>query len=50
MMALPYIAFPLLMSLFLEWSRERKYYKITGSPLSLSSINYIPSFLKDTGL
>ena len=34
----PFIVFPLLMSKFLEWSRERKYYKITGSPVSLSSI------------
>ena len=38
--ALPYIVFPLLMSKFLESSRERKYYKITGSPMSLSSIIY----------
>ena len=43
-MALPYIVFPLLMSRFLESSRERKYYKITGSPMSLSSIIYYVFF------
>ena len=44
LIVLPFIAFPLLMPWFLESSRERKYYKVTGSPLSLSSIIYFVFF------
>ena len=43
-MTLPYIVFPLLLSKFLETSRKRKYYKITDSPMSLSSIIYFVFF------